>query len=66
MKLLKLTYIVLLCTNIYAQSPVQIDMHGGKDIKKPFHMTTQTTKSMYELLHPHTKKKDTNQTAESK
>ena len=64
MRLLKFTLIILCSASIYAQ-PVQIDMHGGKDIKNPSHMTTQKPKSMYELLRPHTKKKDTNQTSES-
>ncbi len=65
MRLLKFTFITLLSASIHAQ-PVQIDMHGGKDIKKPSHMTTQKPKNMVEMLRPHSKKKDTNQTAESK
>ncbi len=66
MKLLKLTLIPLLSMSIYAQQSVQIDMHGGKDIKTPSGFTTQKPKSMHDMLHPKIKQKDNNQTSEEK
>lgn len=66
MRFLKLTIITLISISIHAQQSVQIDMHGGKDIKTPSHFTTQKPKSMHELLRPNTKQKDNNQTQELK
>lgn len=54
MTLLKLTLIALFSTTLYAeqgsnntQQSVQIDMHGGKEVKMPSHMTTKTSGIFY-------------------
>lgn len=60
MKRVNLIYIVFFTLFIYAQ-PVQIDMHGGKEIKMPSQMSTKKPKTMQELLNPHIK--DNNQTS---
>ncbi|PHS34101.1 MAG: hypothetical protein COA92_03470 [Sulfurovum sp.] len=64
MTLLKLTFITLLSTSIYAQQSVQIDMHGGKDLKIPSHIPTKKIKSMQELLAPDINTTDNNKTSE--
>lgn len=61
MKHFKFSLVLLVTVAIYAQ-PVQIDMHGGKDIKKPFHMDTKKPETMHEFLKPYAENNDTNQT----
>ena len=47
MTLLKLTLITLLSTSIYAEKSVQIDMHGGKEIKTPSNMSKKPSNIFY-------------------
>ena len=63
MALLKLILLTILLTTLY---PVEIDMHGGKEIKIPSQLSMQMPKSMHAMLHSNIKKKDTNETNESK
>lgn len=47
MTLLKLTLITLLSTVIYAEQSVQIDMHGGKEVKIPSNMSKKPSNIFY-------------------
>ncbi|CAA6817549.1 MAG: Unknown protein [uncultured Sulfurovum sp.] len=51
MTLLKLTLLTLLSTTIYAQQSVQIDMHGGKEVKMPSLLGSDQVKKEKEVFY---------------
>ena len=50
MTLLKLTLITLLSTTMYAEQAVQIDMHGGKEVKTPSNMSKKPSNIFYGII----------------